>query len=266
MPVLKHIFAAVFAVTLLTSCEKTIDVDLNESSPALVVEADISDRPGPYYVRLAQSVNFDDPNTFPPVSGALVTIADNAGNSEALKEVSPGLYETSVLEGVHRRIYTLTVVTGGEEYTATSTMPEPVTLEALSVEEGGFIGEEEMEVVAWFQDTPNKKNYYRFRGWNGELSFNEAYAFEDKAYDGQYVRYALEPDEDNEDLKIASGDHIEVELQCVDPSVYLYFLTLAQYTGEGPPTAPANPISNISNGALGYFSAHTVSKRTIVVE
>lgn len=250
---------------LVCSCEKVIDIDLNQAAARLVVTANITDEPGPYYVRLARTVNFDAANNdFPAVPGAIVTVADDHGNSELLTEVTPGVYETRITQGVHGRTYTLTVLFDGVEYKAISTMPRPVSLSDLSLEEGGFIGEQEQEVVAWFRDTPGVKNYYRFRGWNNGLSFNKAFTFDDKAYDGSEVRYSLEPDEERDDLKIRSGDRIEVELQCVDHNVHLYFLTLSQYTGEGPPTAPANPVSNISNGALGYFSAHTVSRMSIV--
>jgi hypothetical protein len=41
--------------------------------------------------------------------------------------------------------------------------------------------------------------------------------------------------------------------------VYEYFrtLNLILTTGAAPSTTPANPKSNFSGGALGYFSAHS---------
>lgn len=163
--------------------------------------------------------------------------------------------------------YSLSIKVDGAEYKAESTMPHPVSLMDLTIEEEWSPREERKSVVAWFQDLPSTKNYYRFRAQKENRSFNGAYVFEDKAYDGQYIRYAIDPDEDNEDLQLKSGDQVEVELQCVDPMIFLYFLTLSQYTGTGRglPIAPGNPLSNISNGAMGYFNAHTTSTRTIVV-
>jgi hypothetical protein len=56
-------------------------------------------------------------------------------------------------------------------------------------------------------------------------------------------------------------------MNCVDKNVYDYFFTLSGVTGNnGFQTAtPANPVSNISNGALGYFSAHTTQRVKVEV-
>jgi hypothetical protein len=50
--------------------------------------------------------------------------------------------------------------------------------------------------------------------------------------------------------------------------VYNYFLQLRQSSGTGAfnsTASPANPTSNITGGALGYFSAHTTQTQTITV-
>jgi hypothetical protein len=261
-----RIFAILPAVLAFTACEKIIDVELREAPSQLTIEASITNQPGPYYVKLSRTIGFQDPNNFPPVTQAVITISDNIGNEDVLEEVSPGLYQTDSTEGIIGRSYRLIVRTEGKEYTASSTMPEQVELRDVTIEEGGFVGETENDVVVWFQDALGMKNHYRFVAWKNDLPFNRAYVFEDKGYDGEYLRYSFEPDEDNEALKIASQDKVTVEMQGVDDDVYLYFLTLSQHTGEGPPTAPANPISNISGGALGYFSAHTISRKSIIVE
>jgi hypothetical protein len=57
-------------------------------------------------------------------------------------------------------------------------------------------------------------------------------------------------------------------MYCIDSSVYNYFFQLAQSSGAGAfntTASPANPTSNISNGAYGYFSAHTISSQTELV-
>ena len=264
MPVIRMLL--LLLLSLFTACEKIIDVDLRAAPPQLVIEANITDQSGPYYVKLSHTVASQDSNNFPPITHALVNISDNVGNEDILEEVSPGLYQTNSIEGIPGRLYRLKVIAEGKEYSASSTMPAPVVLNDITIEEGGFIGETENDVVVWFQDAEGMKNHYRFVAWKNDLPFNRPYVFEDKGYDGKYLRYAFEPDEDNETLKIASGDQLTVEMHGVDPDVYLYFLTLSQYTGEGPPTAPGNPISNISGGALGYFSAHTVSRKSVIVQ
>ena len=83
MKLLRHIliFLMIAACSgIFLSCQKVIDVDLNSSSPHIVIEGYISDQPGPYWVRISQTVNYNQPNTFPPVSGATVTLSDNIGS------------------------------------------------------------------------------------------------------------------------------------------------------------------------------------------
>jgi hypothetical protein len=65
-------------------------------------------------------------------------------------------------------------------------------------------------------------------------------------------------------IPIHSGDQLCVELQCIDRGVFDYYNTLQQ-TVEQSSATPANPASNITGGALGYFSAHTINRRQIVV-
>jgi hypothetical protein len=54
----------------------------------------------------------------------------------------------------------------------------------------------------------------------------------------------------------------------VDKQVYTYLNELLQISGGNgfSSPAPANPESNISGGVLGYFSANTVTSKTVKIE
>src|ERR1035441_9153798 len=88
------------------SCQKVITINLNDAVPQLVIEANISDLPNSCIVKLSKTVNFDDPNTFPAVSGAVIIINDNVGNTATLVETSNGIYTSSLMMTVPGRIYT----------------------------------------------------------------------------------------------------------------------------------------------------------------
>jgi hypothetical protein len=64
---------------------------------------------------------------------------------------------------------------------------------------------------------------------------------------------------------ISSGDYVTVALQSIDKGVYEYFRTLNQANNSGQSATPANPVSNFSNGALGYFSAYAVKVKSIFI-
>ncbi|MGA2623381.1 MAG: DUF4249 domain-containing protein [Bacteroidota bacterium] len=245
------------------ACQKVINVDLNSADPRIVIEGSISDQSGPYFVTLSQTVNFDEANVFPSIRDANIVISDNLGNSESLIETSPGTYRTSSMQGVPGRIYTLTVTADGKEYVATSTMPPSVNIDSLTVENLFIVGNKLKVIDVHFQDPANVKNYYRFVEVKNAVVQKFIFLYDDRVQDGRSMSSALFADEDT----LRTGDSVLVLLQCVDKGVFDYFRTMGQASGaEGPQTAsPANPVSNISNGALGYFNAYAVRSKRIII-
>lgn len=61
-------------------------------------------------------------------------------------------------------------------------------------------------------------------------------------------------------------DTVNVMMMCIDKSVDLYFYSLSQ-NGGGPNASatPANPVTNIEGAVLGYFSAHTLQIKKVVI-
>jgi len=201
------------------ACQKVIDVDLNSAAPQIVIEGNISDSPGPYFVTLSKTVNFDQPNTFPPVSGAHVVMSDNVGNSELLTETSPGTYRTSVIQGTPERIYTLDVISEEKEYIATSTMPAPVKFDSLTLD-NIRVGPERVWVFdVHFKDPAGVKNYYRFVETRNSIISKRFFLYDDRIQDGESITYALTPD------TLHDRDLVVISLQCIDKGVYDYFRT-----------------------------------------
>ena len=70
------------------------------------------------------------------------------------------------------------------------------------------------------------------------------------------------------DTTIHHGDSVTVILESIDANVYEYFRTLRQITRPQTgfqASVPGNPTTNLSNNALGFFSAQAVRQKTIVV-
>jgi hypothetical protein len=251
---------------ILTSCEKVIDVDLNDSLPQIVIEGNITDQTGPYTVKLSKSVNFDELNDFPSISGATVQISDDAGNSEILPETSPGIYTTASLQGTPGRTYTLDVTIEEQTYTAVSTMPFPVAIDTLTVEEPSLsFGNGEDYIEARYKDPEGIDNYYRFVLLINNVRQKGIGVIIDRDWlqDGNTIRTSIESDEE-EDIEFKPGDLVTVFMQSIDESVYEYYRTLNE-SGGNFSASPTNPLSNFSGGVLGYFSAYAVTSKTIAV-
>src|SRR4249919_2009155 len=143
-----------FVCLFICSCTKVISVNLNDANANIVIEGVVDDNPGPYQVRISQTVNFSEPNVFPPVPGATVTITDSTtGITDNLIENPAGWYTTqSLLQGLPGHTYQLYVSANGKIFTASSTMPAPVTFDSLTFYSTSPFGNDRTTAVINFQD------------------------------------------------------------------------------------------------------------------
>jgi hypothetical protein len=251
---------ALSCLLLAFGCQKVININLNSASPAIVIVGNVNDQPGPYTVTLSQTVNFSQPNTFPPVSGAFLTIADNVGVIDTLVQTVPGTYHTTKIMGVAGRTYYLTVIANGQTYASASSMPQAVTFDTLTIVQQTGFRDTNLFPEAGFLDPATGNNYYRFIETRNDTVVTRIFAISDEYSHGRYVQYTL-----RSDTALAVNDSVKVEMQCIDPGTYQYFNTIREASGGSTNVTPANPISNISNNALGYFSAHTSRYKAIKV-
>lgn len=246
------------------ACTKTVTLNLNTAPSQVVIQGEITDQPGPYTVAINKTVGFYADNTFPSVSGAKVKISDGT-TTDSLTETSPGTYQTHTIRGRSGVTYTLTVALGDTLYTASSTMPAPVQLDSVTFLNSNRFGNQQITPQANYQDPAGIKNYYQFVLYiDGTQFTKDIFAFDDRLTDGKYLTQNLRMDSSY----LVTGQQLRMDMYCVDSSVYNYFNQLAQSNGTGAfntAAAPANPNSNISNGAYGVFSAHTISSKTVVV-
>jgi hypothetical protein len=249
---------------ILCGCQKVVTLKLNNAPPQLVIEGNVTDGPNPDTVKIIRSVNFYADNTFPAVSGASVTISDNTGVKDVLTESSPGIYITHTLKGTPGNTYNLSVVINDTTYSAVSTMPQPVALDSITFTTSGF-RKGKITPIANFQDPPGIHNYYRFEEHiNGAPYTKDIFVFDDRLSDGRYINLDLRTDS----ATLNVGDLLQVDMYSVDNNDYTYFFQLGRSTSTGAfntDASPANPSTNISNGAYGYFSAHTVRSQTVAV-
>jgi hypothetical protein len=263
---MKNIVSLLLIALFFSSCEKTLDLNYKTNQPTITIEGNITDLSGPYFVKVTKSISLSDIGSYPTIDDAKVTVSDNAGNSEVLSPQGNGLYRTNTLRGTEGRTYTLTVETGGQKYTAQSTMPKKVTFDAIQVEPVTFGGDLEYNLIPIYQDPISKGDNYKFLLSINNKLINQHLVLNDEVKNGTQNTQKLEINDD--DLKLKAGDLVNIEMQCIDKKVSLYYTTLALIGNSGPGggTTPNNPPSNISNGALGIFSAHTVSIRQVNIQ
>ncbi|MCZ4245316.1 DUF4249 domain-containing protein [Pedobacter punctiformis] len=248
-----------------TACKKIISIDTDNAAAQMVIEANITDQLADQQIKITKSVGYSDQSVYPKVSGASVTVTDSKGVSYLFTEKSPGLY-VNRMKGVPGLTYNLQVNAENKNYTATAVMPKTVKLDSVGVVSNTFFGKELKTAAAYLADPSSEANYYHFYLYVNGLLSKRIYVNDDRLTNGNKLRLQLyyeENDDDDEGLK--TGDKVSVEMECIDANVFKYWYALSQQSGRGPNqgTTPSNPTSNISNNALGYFSAHTYQQISI---
>ena len=249
---------------VISSCQKVIDINLNSSAPKLVVEGNVNNCPGPYVIKLSRTTNFFDNNFFQPVNGTTVILADNAGNQEVLNEKTPGIYSTANLKGTIGRSYTLYFSDQGQNFSATQNMMDTVAIDSMSYHLRILNTKSRYNITCSFTDPASNRNYYGFRVYhNRALTTNvvENRLITDQLSNGG----AFHIDFSREDW--IKNDTIGIELIAFNKSAYDFYNTLQQTLASGSPFSapPANPYTDINNGALGFFGAFAITSSTIVL-
>ncbi|MEO8085206.1 MAG: DUF4249 domain-containing protein [Bacteroidota bacterium] len=249
----------VISTFVFSSCKKVIDIDLNDSNPQFVIEANIINDGTPCTVDITKTINFSESNNFPAVTNAIVTLSDNAGNSENLQMTSNGHYTSSTITGVQGRTYTLNVNVDGKTFNAVSTLPYEVNLDSAWVQDLLIFGSNSYSVIPEYKDSSGTMNFYRFKLFVNDTLDKNIFLEDDVFTDGRTVTIPLFGE-----IEIEAGDTLRLQMMCIDKPAYLFFFSLASLQ-NGSTGAPANPVSNFSGGCLGYFSAHTLMEKTMVV-
>ncbi len=253
--------------TIFMSCEKVIDVELNDADRKIVVEAFTSNIEGRNYIKLSKTSNVYTQNTFDKISDADVTITNKNGTVYTFTEDSgeAGKYILPGFKVEENQDYTLKVVAEGQEITAQSSSSFVPQLNLVETIKGSTFSQNPNDTTRFigyqFDDPISTGDNYRFiLTVNGER--DETYYFGNdllgngQPYEGIFFATILD-----------SGDVVNIELFTMDNANYDYYYSLVNNTSTGPFAAsPANPISNMSGDALGYFGAYLMDTTTIIVQ
>ena len=251
---------------IFTSCEDVVDIELNNSDPRLVIEAnlDLLENGDPITeVRLTLSAPFYD-NDIPIVSNASVIIKEN-GNIHILEYAEDGIYIGNFPLD-YNIDYTLEIIYNDEIYTATQQLIPVTSIDYIEqINDGGFSGDE-IELKIFFTDPPNEDNYYLFEGTSEKGGVQDS--FSDEFFDGNQI-FALYSADDLE-----AGDNVQIRLYGVDEQFSDFLILLFQQNeSDGPfetqPTTVRGNIVNIDNPdnfPFGYFRVSNVYRESYTIE
>jgi len=268
---MKKLILLILVAFAFVACEDVVEVDLNEGTPKLVIEANflkqITSDNSVLRINLSKTIPFfDSEPSF--VNNATVTISSENGDTILVPFTEDGRYELSNIEPELGVAYTLEVTVDGETYSATESLVTGVPLELVEQDNEGGFSNDEIDLKVFFNDPANVENYYFFEGRSTRGDLADVYS--DEFFDGNEIFgfYAVE------DLE--AGDEITFYLHGVNKQFYNFMFILLQQSGDqggGPfETQPATVRGNFINETnednfpLGYFRVSEVSILTYTVE
>lgn len=258
--------SAIAIIACISSCEKVIDIKVDNDSGKLVVEGTVTDQTG-QTIKLSRNVAFTSTNTYPPVTGAAVTVTDQNGKAYTFTEGPAGTYTNATLTGASGQTYQMNVSTGNQNYTASSTMPVKVALDSLTSADSDFGGKGKKKITVHFHDPAATADQYNFLLLVNGKQVARVFTVDDRFTNGNDINFDLRTRDDTSDQAIYAGDTVTVQMQCIDLPVFTYWFSLQQQgSGAGGSVSPSNPPTNITPAVFGYFSAQTVQSKTIVVK
>lgn len=277
----------------LFSCEKKIDIKLQDSQPKLVVEATIENGEPPI-VTLTNTVGYFSKISPQILAKSFVRNADvfvsNGTVTHKLKEYTRPLgggfnfyyYSidssnlASAFTGQLNKQYSLRILAGGEEYTANTTIPnltrrvDSLWWKPLPAREDSA----KVAVVVKAYDPPGYGDYIRYMtNSNGGPFFSPGTSvYDDLFIDGTNYEVQIEPGYDrNSDSSdkhfFRRGDTVTFKLSNIDKATYDFWRTWEySYSSIGNPfSTPIKIIGNIKGNALGYFGGYATQYRTLII-
>lgn len=276
----KFNFSVLLAASLfLTSCEKTIELDIDQIPQKVVIEGYVTDIEDHTYVKVSKTNNFYTTGNTPRVTNATVMVEDSdgdiynfvhyAGNSPD----SLGLYFPEVpLVGVAGKSYKLSVTTEGVTYTAEDQLLDLVPMDKLEYR----VNEDEKddpedagrfyEVLLFVKEPKETKDYYLFKCYRND---SIEYANENEIYYADDELIGEDLDGIPLPVYYAQNDLARVEVYSLTRDAFVYYRDLQKLlTNDGGlfGTPPANPRTNISGGALGFFQVSAIRADEIVIQ
>ncbi|HEX5002530.1 MAG TPA: DUF4249 domain-containing protein [Bacteroidia bacterium] len=278
---------SLITVSVISSCEKDITLDLPQAEQKLVVEGYIT--PGqPAYVFLSRTAGVYDPLDSASllnysVFNATVFISDGI-NTDTLVQVDPSvgyLYISPGMLGQVGNTYTLTVITKeGETATAITHIDPPVALDSV-----WFETIPELDSLGWtwarLTDPDTLGNRYRWfakrLGKDDDFIAPIGSPTEDKFYNGLSFDFAYnrgevpysdaEDDNNIEEGYFKLGDTIVVKFASITKDSYEFWRAAeTQSSNNGNPFGSITPLISNINGGIGIWEGYSFTLDTLIAQ
>ncbi len=269
-------YLLLFVIIGTLGCEKVIELDIEQSTPQLVIEGLLTDRDTVHYVKVSKSIQFYDTG-FNPVIDAIISVNGNGQiytythNPMAIDSMKGYYFSDAIYAGKIGEHYTLSVDVEGINYLATDTLRFVTPIDSLMFSIDVNASEEDeqdgkiYQVVLFAKEPSDSEDFYQFKFYrnNHMITYpTDVYVFSDVAI-GPTLNGLPSP------VLFRAGELAGIQIFSLTREQYLFYEDLESLlTSDGgmfsPP--PANPRNTFSKPALGLWQVSAISEDSIRIE
>lgn len=275
------------------SCTEPYTPVLKDTYLRLAIEGQITDVEGNSYVRLTKSQPYLLNQRTEVIEGAIVTVLVRADTTLSDGELigfeeskdSAGLYfPPSGFVGTPKLFYTLDIQNVDvdedevlESYFATDYMVQPLADEFFDSINVSYIAVPQFDFwqIGLFAYEPLGANWYAFQKFKNGVPLSDSIRLwnvtDDFLLDGNYVQnVGIQTLSNQDSVEYPElGDTISMEMWNISEEYFDYSIQVQEIlAGQNPLFSgpPANPFTNVSEGAVGFFSAYSINKASTIVK
>jgi hypothetical protein len=263
----------VLSTLLFSACQEVIEIDLNSSNPAVVVEGNIA-LGKKAILQLSYTSNYFNTETARKIENATVTLTNSKGESEQLTHSGNGRYIGEKLVGEANSTYQLNVKLADDEINGETSIPSKIELLGVTFTESSMdrpsrpggdnngTPSKSYQMQLSFTDDPEQENYYLFKISNSQRQFfnRNAMTTDQLLPQTGVINYSPMMSQ------FHALDTVSITIYSMDKKNYAFYNQLSDISGGGMAgmSTPYNPESNMGYNVLGYFSAWSVIDTTFI--
>ncbi len=285
----------VFLFISILSCEKEIDIELQENEPKLVVEGVIENDQFAYVTLSTSTPYFAevDQSTFRNmfVTDALVTVSDGIQTDTLIFDTVPFYppfrFQGKKIKGQANTTYSLRIEYKNEIYTSSTKILNPIPLDSVKYQYRG--ASDSLGLIRLYANDPKSQvNYYKVFSMDNNIDPTKELPIwvhpnhsvtDDRFFNGKLVESSIykgkNPMKTQEYYKNNSedwwafkiGDDVTLKLTQIDHESYIFWRTTEQVvtTSDNPFAAPTTVQTNIQPNALGSWCGFASSTKRVII-
>jgi len=282
-----------FIINLIVSCTAPIDIQTRNSEPVVIIYGCLTNEFKRQYIRITRSSPYFYEGSNQAITDAEVKLTSSNGREYRFVSDTNGYYFSQRRFAASPGVtYRLSVEIDDnkdgeiELYEAETTINPAVPVDSIAVNTISIMGFSHHSLVFYMQEPAETENYYLFKFIINDSISNERISdylvSNDQIYNGEYIPGAnitffedatdpnvIERNQDNESVyMVKPGDRIRLQLMNIEKGYY-HFINecISEKYGENPffGGPPSNICTNLSNGAIGYFSSYCIYEKETVV-